>query len=70
MSDMSTGEMLTEQQVKDILLKQPERAKNIVSLTSEQSRLLAGKNRKERREFFRKNKKLFQGLSWEDLRKE
>lgn len=67
MSDISTGEVFSEEEVKNILLKQPERAKNIVRLSPELQKKTANMNRKERRQYFRQHKKEFEGLSLSEL---
>lgn len=65
--DTSTGRIMTMREVEEIIRLHPEKSGQFVSLTEEQHELLSGKNRKERREYFRKNRKLFKGVTWKDL---
>ena len=67
--DTSTGKIMPMSEVQKILLEHPDREEQFVRLTPEQKELLSGKNRKDRREYFRKHKKEFKGVSWSDLHK-
>ncbi len=54
---------------KEILELPTNERKNWVKLTYDQEQALSGLNRKQRREYYKKHKKEFEGLTWADLTK-
>lgn len=61
-----TGEIRNFKE-KDILEMLPKERKQWVSLSTEQNQLLSGMNREQRRAYYKKNKKQFGGLSWQEV---
>lgn len=62
--DTSTGRIDTLENFK------PNERKNLVLLNDEQKRNLFSMTRKERREYYRKNKKQFEGKTWSEVKNE
>jgi len=60
--DTSTGRIDTLENFK------PGERKNLVMLNSEQYQNLFRMTRKERREYYRKNKKQFEGKTWSEVK--
>lgn len=60
--DITTGRIDTLENFK------PEQRKNLVLLNGEQHQNLFNMTRKQRREYYRKHKKEFEGKSWSEVK--
>lgn len=62
--DTTTGDMGTIEELEERGAKK----KNLVILTNNETKTLFTSSRKERRQFYRKNKARFNGRSWSDVK--